>query len=151
MIRRSTASWQGSGRNGKGSLTTQSGVLSATSFGFSSRFADGPGTNPEELLAAAHAGCFTMAVAFALQLAGFTADNLETEAEVALEPEGEHFAVAHSFLTLRARVPGISNNRFQEIAREAERNCPISRVLKAKIGLAAILEPQDEKASPVRA
>jgi osmotically inducible protein OsmC len=147
MIRKSTASWQGSGRNGKGTLTTQSGVLSNTTFGYSSRFADGPGTNPEELLAAAHAGCFTMAVAFGLQLAGFTADRLETEAEVALEPDGEHYMVAHSILTLRAQVPGITNSRFQDIAHEAERNCPISRALNTKVGLAAILEPQPQKAS----
>ncbi len=147
MIRKSTATRQGSGRNGKGTVTTQSGVLSGTAFGYSSRFADGPGTNPEELLAAAHAGCFTMAVAFGLQLAGFTADNLETEAEVALEPDGEHYMVAHSILTLRARVPGITNSRFQEIAHEAERNCPISRALNTKVGLVAILEPQPEKAA----
>ena len=147
MIRKSTASWQGSGRNGRGTLTTQSGVLSQTSFGYSSRFADGPGTNPEELLAAAHAGCFTMAVAFGLQLAGFTADNLETEAEVALVPDGDHYMVARSFLTLRARVPAISNSRFQEIARDAERNCPISRALRTEIGLTAMLEQQQESAS----
>jgi osmotically inducible protein OsmC len=150
MIRKSTASWRGSGRNGKGTLTTQSGVLSNTNFGYSSRFADGPGTNPEELLAAAHAGCFTMAVAFGLQLAGFTADNLETEAEVAFEPDGAHYMVAHSFLTLRARVPGISNSRFQEIAQEAERNCPISRALKTRVGLTATLERQEESTSSLR-
>jgi osmotically inducible protein OsmC len=147
MIRKSTASWKGSGRNGKGTLSTQSGVLSKTPFGYSTRFADGPGTNPEELLAAAHAGCFTMAVAFGLQLAGFAADTLETEAEVALEPDGEHYMVAHSILTLRAQVPGITNSRFQEIAHEAERNCPISRALRTKVGLAAVLEPQPQSAS----
>jgi osmotically inducible protein OsmC len=151
MMRRSTASWQGSGRNGKGTLTTQSGVLSNTSFGYSSRFADGPGTNPEELLAAAHAGCFTMALAFGLQLAGFTAEDLETEAEVYLEPDGQRYALARSVLTLRAKVPGISNDRFQEIAHEAERNCPVSRALNAEVKLAATLEREEQGESISRA
>jgi osmotically inducible protein OsmC len=149
MIRKSTASWHGSGRNGKGTLTTQSGVLSGTNFGYTSRFADGPGTNPEELLAAAHAGCFTMAVAFGLQLAGFTADDLETEAAVWLEPSGQHYTIARSVLTLRARVPEITNTRFQEIAHEAERNCPISRALNAEVTLAATLEREEQPASPL--
>jgi osmotically inducible protein OsmC len=149
MIRKSTASWQGSGRNGKGELTTQSGVLSGSRFGYSSRFAEGPGTNPEELLAAAHAGCFTMAVAFGLQLAGFTANRLESEAAVSLEPDGSSFKIARSALTIQADVPGIDNERFQEIAHNAERNCPISRVLNATVTLNATLLKSDERASAV--
>ena len=147
MIRKSTASWRGSGRNGKGTLTTESGVLSHTTFGYRSRFEDGPGTNPEELLAAAHAGCFTMAVAFGLQLAGFTPTDLEADAAVSLEPDGDRFAIAYSALTLRADVPGIDNDRFQEIARDAERNCPISRALKANVSLTATLVKSDERIS----
>jgi osmotically inducible protein OsmC len=139
MIRKSTASWQGNGRDGRGSLSSQSGVLSATNFGYRSRFEDGPGTNPEELLAASHAGCFTMAVAFGLQMAGFTPINLETEAAVSLEPDGDAYSITRSALTLRAEVPGIDNDRFQEIARAAENKCPNSRVLKAEITLRATL------------
>ena len=144
MIRTATASWKGSGRNGKGKLTSQSGVLSNTSFGYRSRFEDGPGTNPEELLAASHAGCFTMAVAFGLQLAGFTPTELETEAAVSLEPDGDRFKIARSALTLRGTVPGINKDRFEEIASAAETGCPISRVLNADVTLDATLvnEPQ---------
>ena len=139
MVRRSTASWHGNGHDGKGTLTSQSGILSATNFGYKSRFEDGPGTNPEELLAASHAGCFTMAVAFGLQMAGFTPINLETEAAVSLEPEGDGYSITRSALRLSAQVPGIDNDRFQEIAHSAEEKCPISRVLKAEITLTATL------------
>jgi osmotically inducible protein OsmC len=139
MIRKSSASWQGNGRDGKGSLTSQSGVLSATNFGYKSRFEDGPGTNPEELLAASHAGCFTMAVAFGLQIAGFTPTNLETEAAVSLEPDGDAYRITRSALTLRGEVPGIDNERFQDIASSAEKNCPISKVLNAEVTLSATL------------
>jgi lipoyl-dependent peroxiredoxin len=139
MIRTSTATWHGNGRDGKGTLTSQSGVLSGTSFGYKSRFEDGLGTNPEELLAASHAGCFTMAVAFGLQVAGFTPADLETEAAVSLEPDGEAYSIKRSALTLRGRVPGIANDKFQEIARSAEKNCPISRALKAEVTLTATL------------
>ena len=139
MIRRSTASWHGNGHDGRGTLTSQSGVLSKTNFGYKSRFEDGPGTNPEELLAASHAGCFTMAVAFGLQMAGFTPTSLETEAAVSLEPDGSAFKIARSALTLRAQIPGIDDARFQEIAKAAEKNCPISKVLNAEITLNATL------------
>ena len=145
MIRKSTASWQGNGRDGKGTLTTQSGVLSKTNYGYRSRFEDGPGTNPEELLAAAHAGCFTMAVAFGLQTAGFTPTELETEAAVSLEPDGQSFKIARSALTLRATVPGIDEARFQEIARGAEQGCPISKVLNAEVTLEASLVSEMEQ------
>jgi osmotically inducible protein OsmC len=139
MIRRSTASWHGNGHDGKGTITSQSGVLNSTTFGYKSRFEDGPGTNPEELLAAAHAGCFTMATAFALQLAGSTPISLEAEAAVTLDPDGDGFKITSSALTLRGQVPGLDAQHFSAIASAAERNCPISKVLNANITLAATL------------
>lgn len=139
MIRKSSAIWRGTGRDGKGALSSQSGVLADTSFGYKSRFEDGPGTNPEELLAAAHAGCFAMAVAFGLQAAGFTATELRSEAAVSLEPDAGGFRITTSALTLRATIPGIDEARFLEIAHSAEQNCPISKVLKAEITLTASL------------
>jgi osmotically inducible protein OsmC len=141
MIRQSSAKWRGTGKDGSGALTSGSGVLSSTNFGYKSRFEDGPGTNPEELLAAAHAGCFTMALAFGLQLAGFEATELNTDAAVSLDPDGKQgFKIGRSALTVRARVAGIADSRFQEIAREAELNCPISKVLNAEITMTATLE-----------
>ena len=140
MIRKANAVWSGSGRDGAGKLTSTSGVLSNTTYGFKSRFEDGPGTNPEELIAAAHAGCFSMALAFGLQGAGFTPDEIRTEAAVTIEPEGEGFRITRSALTLRARVPGIDEAKFMELARGAEKNCPVSKVLNAEITLDAKLE-----------
>lgn len=140
MIRKANAVWNGSGRDGKGALTSGSGVLSNTSYGFKSRFEDGPGTNPEELIAAAHAGCFSMALAFALHGAGFTPDEIRTEAAVSIEAEGQGFKITRSALTLRARVPGIDAAKFQELAKGAEQNCPVSKVLNAEITLDAQLE-----------
>jgi osmotically inducible protein OsmC len=139
MIRKSTASWHGNGHDGKGTITTQSGVLNSTTFGYKSRFEDGPGTNPEELLAAAHAGCFTMATAFALQLAGFTPTSLETEAAISLEPDADGFKITSSALTLRGQVPGLDAEHFAAIASAAEKTCPISKVLNANITLATTL------------
>src|SRR6201995_1621676 len=107
MIRKANAVWRGTGRDGTGDLTTASGVLDATPYSYKTRFEDTPGTNPEELIAAAHAGCFTMAVAFALQQAGLTAEELRTEAAVSLDPDGAGFKISRSALTLRARIPGI--------------------------------------------
>lgn len=140
MIRKANAVWTGGGRDGKGALTTRSGVLSNTNYGFKSRFEDGPGTNPEELIAAAHAGCFSMALAFALQAAGFTPGEIRTEAAVSIEPEGQGFKITRSALTLRARIPGIDEARFLELAKGAEQNCPVSKVLNAEITLDAQLE-----------
>ena len=140
MIRKANAVWSGSGRDGTGKLTTASGVLSDQAYGYRSRFESGPGTNPEELLAAAHAGCFTMALAFGLQTAGFTADEIRTEAAVSLDPDGQGFKISRSALTLTARVPGIDEARFLEIAHGAEKNCPVSKVLNAEITLDAKLE-----------
>lgn len=133
MIRKARAAWRGTGRDGTGDLTTDSGVLSATPYSFKTRFEDQPGTNPEELIAAAHAGCFTMALAFQLQTAGFAADELQTEAAVTVEQEAGGFAIKRSALTLRAKVPGIDCAKFEELARTAEKTCPVSRVLNAEI------------------
>jgi osmotically inducible protein OsmC len=153
MIRKSTVSWEGNGRDGKGELTTQSGVLIHANFGYRSRFEDGPGTNPEELLAGAHAGCFTMAVAFGLQQAGFTATRLEAEAAVSIEPDGDHYRITRSELSLSAQIPGIDEARFQEIAGDAEKNCPISRLIacSAEVTLAAILEQEQDHSPKVEA
>ena len=140
MIRKASAIWQGTGKEGTGHLTTDSGVLSSTPYSFKTRFESEPGTNPEELIAAAHAGCFTMALAFALQQAGLTADELRTEAAVSLDPDGAGFRISKSALTLRAKIPGIDDAKFQELAKGAEQNCPVSKVLNAEITLDAQLE-----------
>jgi osmotically inducible protein OsmC len=141
MIRKANAVWRGTGRDGAGELSSASGVLSATPYSYRTRFEDQPGTNPEELLAAAHAGCFSMALAFALQQAGFPADELKTEAAVSLDPaDGGGFRISRSALTLRARVPGIDAAKFLDLAKGAEKNCPVSKVLNAEITLDAQLE-----------
>jgi osmotically inducible protein OsmC len=133
MIRKARAVWQGTGKEGTGHLTSDSGVLSSTPYSFKTRFENERGTNPEELIAAAHAGCFTMALAFQLQNAGFKPTELETEAAVSIEQEGGGFTIKKSALTLRADVQGIDRGKFEELARAAEKNCPVSRVLKAEI------------------
>lgn len=135
ITRFATARYDGTGKDGKGSLTTQSGVLQDQRYGFQSRFEDGPGTNPEELIAAAHAGCFTMALSFGLAREGITEARLETTARVKLEQDGEGFTVTRSDLTLTADVPNLSEERVRALAEEAEENCPISKLLKAEIGL----------------
>src|SRR3984957_531293 len=124
MIRKAKAVWRGTGRDGNGDLSTDSGVLSSTPYSFKTRFESDPGTNPEELIAAAHAGCFTMALAFQLQAAGFTPMELSTEAAVSLVPEGAGFKIDKSHLTLRASIPGIDQAKFDELAGAAEKNCP---------------------------
>jgi lipoyl-dependent peroxiredoxin len=140
MIRKAKAVWRGTGRDGNGDLTTDSQVLNGTPYSYRTRFESEKGTNPEELIAAAHAGCFTMAVAFALQIAGFKATELTTEAAVSLDADGpQGFKISRSALTLRAKVPGITEEQFLRIAGDAERNCPISKVLKAEITLDAKL------------
>ena len=135
ITRTASAQWQGTGKEGKGNLSTQSGVLSATAYGFNTRFGDTKGTNPEELLAASHAGCFTMALAFGLQQAGFTATNLSTSAAVTIESDGPGFKISKSALKLEASVPNISRDAFQKIVEGAKAGCPISKVLKADITL----------------
>ena len=135
ITRTAQAEWQGTGKEGKGSLTTKSGVLSATPYGFNTRFGDHKGTNPEELIAAAHAGCFAMALAFALQGAGFTPTRLGVSAAVTLEPEGSGFKISKSALKLEANVPGIAREQFQKVAEGAKAGCPVSKLLNAEITL----------------
>src|SRR2546430_13784991 len=139
MIRKAKAVWRGTGRDGGGALSTDSGVLAETPYSFKTRFDSEKGTNPEELLAAAHAGCFTMALAFRLQRAGYTPTELNTEAAVTLEPEGQGFRISRSALTLRAKVPNLDETKFVELAKDAEETCPVSKVLKAEITLDAKL------------
>ena len=139
MIRKAKAVWHGTGRAGNGHLTTDSGVLAEAPYSFRTRFENGKGTNPEELIAAAHAGCFSMALAFGLQSAGFTPTELSTEAAVTLEQEGQGFRISRSTLTLRAKVPNLDEPTFARLAGEAEKNCPVSKVLKAEITLDAKL------------
>jgi osmotically inducible protein OsmC len=133
MNRKARAVWQGTGKEGTGQLTSDSGVLSSTPYSFKTRFENEKGTNPEELIAAAHAGCFTMALAFQLQGAGFTPTELATEAVVSVEQQGGGFVITKSALTLDANVPGIERTKFEELARAAEKNCPVSKVLNAEI------------------
>jgi osmotically inducible protein OsmC len=139
MVRRAKAVWRGTGRAGKGDISTDSGVLAETPYSLRTRFENEKGTNPEELIAAAHAGCFTMALAFQLQGAGYTPTELSTEAAVTLEPEGQGFRISRSALTLRATVPGIDEAAFAAMASAAEKNCPVSKVLNAEITLDAKL------------
>jgi lipoyl-dependent peroxiredoxin len=138
MKRTATAEWSGSGKDGKVNLTTQSTTLNKTQYSFKTRFEDGVGTNPEELIAAAHAGCYTMALAFALQGAGFTPDSLETTATINFDITGTP-TITQSALVLKAKIPGITPEKFQELAKGAETGCPVSRVLKAEITLDATL------------
>jgi osmotically inducible protein OsmC len=137
MLRKAKAVWRGTGRDGTGDLSTDSGVLAKTPYSFKTRFENEKGTNPEELIAAAHAGCFTMALAFGLQAAGFTPTELSTEAAVTLEPEGKGFRISQSALTLRGQVPNLDEAGFLRMASDAEKNCPVSKVLNAKITLDA--------------
>src|ERR1700736_2160349 len=139
MIRKARAVWRGGGRAGDGDLSTDSGVLANTPYSFRTRFENEQGTNPEELIAAAHAGCFTMALAFQLQGAGFTPTELSTEAAVSLDPDGQGFRISRSALTLRADVPNLDQATFARMAKEAEKNCPVSKVLNAEITLDAQL------------
>lgn len=140
MKRTASAVWQGSLKTGKGSLTAPGGALKNTEYSFGSRFESGAGTNPEELIAAAHAGCFAMALSAMLGEAGFTPDRLDVTAEVSLDnvpPAG--WTVTASALTLTAKIPGIDQAKFDEIAAKAKAGCPISRLLNAKISLTAKL------------
>lgn len=133
--RSGSARYDGLGKDGKGHVSTQSGVLSDQPYGFNTRFEDEPGTNPEELIAAAHASCFTMALSFALAKAGHSAGTLETTAKVALEKDGDGFKITRSDLTLSGHVDGIEEAEFRRIADEAKAGCPVSKVLNAEISL----------------
>jgi lipoyl-dependent peroxiredoxin len=139
MKRTASAHWNGSGKEGNGHLSTQSAVLDATPYSFNTRFGDSKGTNPEELIAAAHAGCFTMALSFALGEAGYTPESLDTEATLTMDREDGGFAITAIHLDVNAKVPGITEDRFAEIAAGAKANCPVSKVLKADITMDAVL------------
>ena len=140
MIKRSaSANWQGGGKDGKGTISSQSTVLNKTQYSFNTRFADGVGTNPEELIGAAHAGCFTMALAAQLTEKKLTIEQLKTEAEVTLEQEGKAFTITAVHLDLQAKVSGIEKAEFEKIANEVKKSCPVSKVLNAEISLTVSL------------
>ena len=132
---KATTVWEGSGKKGKGTFGTPSGVLDDAAISFGKRFEGEKGTNPEELIAAAHSGCVSMALAVQLEQAGFTAERLETTAVVTLEKIGDGFAVTHSDLTLQAKVPGMERDAFGQIAERAKSGCPVSKLLNAAISL----------------
>src|SRR3954466_15845797 len=134
-----SAKYEGFGKDGLAHVSTQSGALADQPYGFKARFEDGPGTNPEELIAAAHSACFTMALSAGLGKAGFTADSIQTEAAVRLEKVGDGFAITHSDLVCVAKVPNIDDKTFAEIAEQTKSGCPVSKVLNAKISLSAKL------------
>jgi osmotically inducible protein OsmC len=139
--RRGSAQWSGGLRDGKGAISTESGALKAYPYGFSSRFEGLPGTNPEELIAAAHAGCFTMALSLILGEAKLTAENMETSAKVTLEKFEAGYAITAVHLTLRAKIPGADQATFEKLAGMAKAGCPVSKLLKAEITLEAALIP----------
>jgi osmotically inducible protein OsmC len=134
-----TARWRGGLKDGKGAISTKSGALNEYPYGFASRFEGKPGTNPEELIGAAHAGCFTMALSLILGEAGLTADEMNTKAEVTLEKQADGFAITKVHLTLTAKIPGTDAAKFQELAAKAKAGCPVSKLLKAEITLDASL------------
>ncbi len=131
MSRHATAKWQGTGKEGKGNLTTQSTVLDNVPYTYKDRFEEGPGTNPEELIAAAHSGCFSMKLSFVLGEAGFTPDEIETKCEITLASG----AITKSHLIVNAKVPGIDKQKFDECAENAKANCPISKSLNPNISI----------------
>lgn len=135
MKRNATAVWNGSGKEGKGTVSTQSNILNQTQYSYSSRFEQGTGTNPEELVAAAHAGCFSMKLSFVLGAAGFTPDQINTSCNITLE----NGAVTTSELKVSAKVPGITAEKFKECAEDAKANCPISKLLNCNITMEASL------------
>lgn len=130
-----SAQYEGLGKDGKGHVSTGSGALDDQPYGFQTRFEDEPGTNPEELIAAAHASCFTMALSFALAEAGHSDGSISTDAKVTLEKDGDGFTVTKSALSTKARVPGLDRMKFEELAADAKSNCPISKLLNAEITL----------------
>ncbi|MGO9546714.1 MAG: OsmC family protein [Rhodomicrobium sp.] len=140
MKRSASAVWSGGLKNGKGTISTESGVLSETPYSFRTRFEGEKGTNPEELIGAAHAGCFSMALSVELEKAGLTAERIATKADVTLEQKDGGFAIPAVHLTLRAKVPGASQAAFESAANSAKAGCPVSKLLKAEITLDAQLE-----------
>ena len=137
--KKASAHWAGDLKTGIGSISTETGVLREAPYGFKARFEGGKGTNPEELIGAAHAGCFSMALSNILGEAGFKADELATEAEVTLDKQPDGFAITAVRLTLKAKIPGIDDAKFQELAAKAKAGCPVSKLLKAEISLDASL------------
>jgi osmotically inducible protein OsmC len=129
MIKKASAVWKGSLKEGQGEISTETGVLKSAPYGFKARFEDGPGTNPEELIGAAHAGCFSMALSMILGEAGLTADRIETQAAVTLDKLSDGFAITKVHLTLEATVPGATDAQFLELANKAKAGCPVSKVL----------------------
>lgn len=142
MLKRTAqAKWQGTGKDGKGTLTSPSGTLNNTPYSFHSRFENGSGTNPEELLAAAHAGCFNMALSFGLTGAGFPPEQLDTTATITMEQEGVHWSVTGINLELNARIPGIEMAQLQQLADGVKTGCPVSKLFNAPIKLTIHLNP----------
>jgi osmotically inducible protein OsmC len=140
MKKHGSATWQGGFKDGRGTISTESGAMQAHPYGYAMRFEGVKGTNPEELIGAAHAGCFTMALSAVLGGAGLTAEKMDTDAEVTFDKVGEGFEITKIHLTLRAKVPGTDDATFQELAAKAKANCPVSKVLRAEISLTATLE-----------
>jgi osmotically inducible protein OsmC len=141
MIKRSgSAVWHGGIKDGGGTISTQTGVLKDAPYGFKSRFEGGPGTNPEELIGAAHAGCFTMALSLILGQAGLTAESLKTTSTISLEQDAGGFTITAAHLDLVAKIPGATEEAFKQAAEAAEKNCPVSKLMKATITLDAKLE-----------
>lgn len=140
MKKTASAHWQGDLKQGKGTISTQSGALKDNPYGFNTRFEDKPGTNPEELIGAAHAGCFSMAFSLLLGEENFIPDSIDTQATVTLEKLSDGFAVTAVHLEMQARIPGIKQSQFEEIANQAKLSCPISKLLNAKITLDASLK-----------
>lgn len=139
MIKKASAVWKGGLKDGGGTVSTESGVLKDTPYGFKSRFESGKGTNPEELIGAAHAGCFSMALSLILGEAGFTAETIETRAAVNLEKVADGFEITSSHLDVTAKIPGIDQAKFAELAEKAKIGCPVSKVLKANVTMDAKL------------
>jgi lipoyl-dependent peroxiredoxin len=139
MQRTASAHWSGGLKDGKGTVSTQSGVLNQTQYSFSTRFENGVGTNPEELIAAAHAGCFSMALSAQLGNAGMTAESIDTEATLTLDKTDAGFTITAVHLEVKAKIPGADQAKFDEAAQNAEKGCPVSRVLKANITMDAHL------------
>ncbi len=140
MKRNAQAEWRGGLKDGRGTISTDSGVLENTQYSFSTRFEEGKGTNPEELIAAAHAGCFSMALSGQLGNAGLTAESIRTTASVKLEKTDAGFSITEVHLTVAARVPGATEEQFETATNNAKAGCPVSRVLNAKITMEATLE-----------
>ncbi|UYL09259.1 OsmC family protein [Bdellovibrio sp. SKB1291214] len=147
MERKASVQWKGNIQQGQGEVSTESGVLNRTPYSFSRRFGTEKGTNPEELIAAAHSSCFAMALSAALTQKGFTADTLNVNAAVSIEKNGSDWVITHSNLSLRAKIPGIDQTQFKTIAEEAKSNCPVSRLLDTEISLDAVLDEGEARAT----